>query len=937
MSTRTPACTLPPTSHPCDEPTVVSWQWSPTTDQLFMGGLVELPFANDRPRFDRGRSLLRRILRADVRRHAQRMQQLLIGKRSTFSCDTRVRTPKGILVLHLSASALRGADRQVIHVYGSATLRKPDQPNSQEAAPLELPHSDQASLERSWLAGISALESHDNAQSRWRREQAANRVGSRLLAHVTHELKNAINAVGGYGEMIEASANAADQPKIAQWAASIARARDHARELIDDVLEACRIEAGQAPAEISEFDVLPVVEEVLAISQPIAAHYKNTVHLEIAANIGSMRSDKVKLRQILINLMSNAAKFTQEGRITLSAQRHSDDQIWFDVTDTGVGMSATQIERLFQPFSQVGEKVDSRGSGLGLHITRSLCRLVGGVISVDSSPGEGSRFRVALPADATLDHTTIVDGSRPELVIGAVGGLSTLDPQVALMRSTWQFMSHIFEGLTQFDDKGRIVPSLATRWFAVDATTWLFELRTGVRFHDGTEFSGEDVLATFTRLLQRRMKDPSIGTIVSDFEEYRLLAPHKLLIRSKSPWPTLPAEISEILIINRRFAAAAPDEFDTMKAVVGTGPYRLLSGRPNAQLRCEAFADHWKGMPAWRSILLCFIPDESHLVDGFAAGQFDVIDNLHPHGQHHIRDLPDVEVVSCPGSGLYYLALNTNIEANSCVTDHGGTPLATNPLHDIRVRKAMSLAIDRSFLCNKVMMGNAKPAGDVVLSTLDGSNPANRPDRYDATKARELLTDAGYPNGFRLTLTSPDDMAFLPLTRAISLMLSSVGIETRYHALDRATFFDNHFRGNSAADLIAWYDTTGEASYTLRNTLGTMNPDRRVDGGDMRRYRNADFYSVLRAALITGDQQDRITLLQRACAVAAADLPVIPLVEPSACWAVRKEYRVRTNVLGMTWAWFVERTSDPEDSGPLVSGQRPAEIGHQIVGMLDSH
>lgn len=907
-ATLSTAASNPPAS---SDAAALLWQWDPTSDRLFVNGDTESALLVGRDTITSGRLFLRRLHAADLRRHVQRMNQLTSGVRRSFNCASRIETAQGPATLRLEALPLRAGDGRVLQIYGSAILwiDDPCQPTA-PVQPAQDRDIDSSCLEQSWLAGISALEAREFAQARLRRVEELNKRHSMLLAHVTHELKNAINAVGGYGDMIEADAIASDRPHIARWAASIAQARDHAKELIDNVLDACRLDAGQSPVEIDKFDLLPALEEVVAIAQPLADRNTNRIALDAASAPMSMRSDQLKLRQILINLLSNAAKFTHNGQISLTVRHDGDGKAVFEVADSGVGMTRSQLDRLFKPFSQVGDRIDRRGTGLGLHITHNICRLLGGTIGVESVAGQGSRFRVTLPIDATIDPALVAEGVRPELVIGTVEGLTSLDPHVPLLRSTWLVMGHMLESLTEFDEDKRVIPSLATRWFAVDSRTWLFELRSGVRFHDNSEFSGEDVIASFQRLERRNKIDPFIGAVVSGFAEYRLISPYKLLIRTKRPWPTLPAEMSEMFIINRRFADADSEAFDSLAALVGTGPYRLTSAGLGQQLRCEAFAGHWRGPPAWRSVMFRFIPDEVDLVDALAAGRIDVVDDLHPHGQRHVQDVPDLSIASCDGGGFYHLAVKTSPATNPRVTDRAGRPLPTNPLSDVRVRKAISYAIDRQFLCKHIMMSNAKPAGDVVPSSVDGSNPDNRPDHYDPKAARRLLAEAGYADGFSLALTTPDDMAYLPLAQAISIMLSSIGIDTRYEALDTRAFYANHFQGDFAAALTIWHDTTGEASYTLNHLLGTINADEGIGSGNVGRYSNADFDRVLQKALMTGDRDERIKSLQEACAVGIADLPIIPLVEPSACWAMRRGYRVHANLLGMSWARFIERVPD---------------------------
>lgn len=282
-----------------DDAAGLLWQWDPSNDRLYFNGDTTSPLLSGSEAIASGRSFLRRIRRTDLRRHAQRMQQLLAGTRRSFRCASQVHTNNGLATLRLEALPLRSGDGRILQIYGSATLHT-ESPcdDGQSANPTGTGNIDSSCLERSWLAGISALEASEFSQAKLRREEALSKSQSMLLAHVTHELKNAINAVGGYGDMIEADAVATDQPRIARWAASIAQARDHAKDLIDNVLDACRLEAGQSRVEIDSFELMPTLLEVTAIAQPLADRHANRIELEASCAPASMNSDQLKLRRI---------------------------------------------------------------------------------------------------------------------------------------------------------------------------------------------------------------------------------------------------------------------------------------------------------------------------------------------------------------------------------------------------------------------------------------------------------------------------------------------------------------------------------------------------------------------------------------------------------------------------------------------------------------
>jgi len=240
------------------------------------------------------------------------------------------------------------------------------------------------------------------------RDQAeqANRAKSAFLANMSHELRTPLNAIIGYSELLEDEARERDLEEMAEDLGRIHQAGDHLLKLINSVLDLSKIEAGKHVMNLERFSVAGLVQECLSTLQPLLD--KNRIELEYhcAEDVGEMLADSLRVRQSLLNLLSNAAKFTHDGRVTLAVSRQLQGPagkekpfLVFVVSDTGIGIAEEQIGQLFQSFSQADNTISSQygGSGLGLAISRSLCRLMGGDITVSSRLGEGSRFEMRLP------------------------------------------------------------------------------------------------------------------------------------------------------------------------------------------------------------------------------------------------------------------------------------------------------------------------------------------------------------------------------------------------------------------------------------------------------------------------------------------------------------------------------------------------------------
>jgi PAS domain S-box-containing protein len=247
--------------------------------------------------------------------------------------------------------------------------------------------------------------------------EAANIAKSQFLANMSHELRTPLNAVIMYSELLQEEA---EDQKIQGFAPDLEKIRSagkHLLALVNGVLDLSKIEAGKMELYLETFDIPAMLKDVELTVQPLVTKRSNHLKIDVPQGIGSMSADLTKTRQILFNLLANASKFTEHGTITLAARRlDSPDRISFSVADTGIGMTAEQVQRLFQRFSQADASTTRRfgGTGLGLAISKRFCQLMGGEVTVTSEAGKGSTFTVLLPARVPR----LIPESPPELANG---------------------------------------------------------------------------------------------------------------------------------------------------------------------------------------------------------------------------------------------------------------------------------------------------------------------------------------------------------------------------------------------------------------------------------------------------------------------------------------------------------------------------------------
>jgi len=257
--------------------------------------------------------------------------------------------------------------------------------------------------------------------------QAANLAKSSFMANMSHELRTPLNAIIGYSEMLEEDAQAAGQDQNVQDLQKIKLAGKHLLTLINDVLDISKIEAGKMGLYVETFSVDTLVRDVSMMIESLLGKNKNSMSVDISPEIGQMSTDVTKLRQTLFNLIGNANKFTEAGKIELKVRRKTEgskDWVSFEVSDTGIGMTQEQREKLFTPFTQADSSTTKKygGTGLGLTISRHFCNMMGGDITVKSELGQGSTFTVKLPA--VIDQPQDVDNEN-ELLLEDQGKSNT--------------------------------------------------------------------------------------------------------------------------------------------------------------------------------------------------------------------------------------------------------------------------------------------------------------------------------------------------------------------------------------------------------------------------------------------------------------------------------------------------------------------------------
>jgi PAS domain S-box-containing protein len=282
-----------------------------------------------------------------------------------------------------------------------------------------------------WLDITERKRAEEALEDKSRELEAASKHKSQFLANMSHELRTPLNAILSYSQLLLEEAEDLGQHGFIPDLKKIHGAGAHLLGLINDILDLSKIEAGKMDLYVEKFDVLALVQDVVALVRPLVEKKANTLNVRCADDLGAMRADVTKVRQALFNLLSNAAKFTENGTISLSVSRAPSDgvdSVTFAVADSGIGLSPEQASKLFQAFVQAESSTTRKygGTGLGLAISRHFCQMMGGDIAVESELGRGSTFTIKLPAEVAGPVTSSEPGMEPTAGPLAAGGFRLL-------------------------------------------------------------------------------------------------------------------------------------------------------------------------------------------------------------------------------------------------------------------------------------------------------------------------------------------------------------------------------------------------------------------------------------------------------------------------------------------------------------------------------
>ncbi|MEA2021765.1 MAG: ABC transporter substrate-binding protein, partial [Candidatus Caldatribacteriota bacterium] len=471
------------------------------------------------------------------------------------------------------------------------------------------------------------------------------------------------------------------------------------------------------------------------------------------------------------------------------------------------------------------------------------------------------------------------------LVFGSSGDAVRLDPADVTDGESIQRMDNIFEGLVEYEAGSVLIqPCLATSWEpSADGTEIVFNLRKGVKFHDGTDFNADAVVFSFAR-----QYDPNHpyhqygewaywGYMFGDVEKMEKIDDYTVKFVLKRPNASIMTSLAMFTVNIVSPTNAEKYKGDAFKNPCGTGPFKFVEWLKDDHITLEANENYWRERASLDKLIFKVIPDPSARLMNLETGEVQGIEYPNPADLDRIKANNDLTLMSQPGMNVGYMAMNTGygyIDANkNGVRDIVDEPLVKTPgyyepLTKKKVRQAINMAIDKQSIVDNIYMGTAIKAKNGMPPFMLGYNDAIDDYPYDPAKAKQLLTEAGYPDGFEVTLyVMPVSRPYMfdppKIGEAIQSYLAAVGITVKFYQVDWGTYLQETEQGNHQMCLLGWTGDNGDPD-NFMNVLYGANACSIGSAGNYAFYNNEENQELLSAALATYDEEKRAEYYRKA-------------------------------------------------------------------------
>ena len=480
------------------------------------------------------------------------------------------------------------------------------------------------------------------------------------------------------------------------------------------------------------------------------------------------------------------------------------------------------------------------------------------------------------------------------LRVADVGDVQSMDPHSLNETLQLSFTASVYEALVGRGKDMALTPLLATKWTQVSPNVWRFDLRKGVKFHDGTSFTADDVVFSFNRAA-----DPGgdMRGYTASFKEVRKIDDHTVEIETTAPNPILPDVISNVYMMSKKWCEEnkAEKPVDRRKGVEntasfkanGTGPFRLKERQPGTRTVIVRNLNYWDKVDTnVDEVVFTPIGSDATRVAALLSGEIDVMEPVPLQDVERVKANPNFVVLQGPELRTIFLGMDQKRDELLFSSVKG-----KNPFKDVRVRKAFYQAIDIEAIKTKVMRGAATPTALMVGPGVRGFQPdMNKRFPYDPEAAKKLLAEAGYPNGFEVTMNCPNDRYVNDgaICQAVAANLARIGVKINLQAETKVSYFPKILSRNTSFYLLGWTPSTGDAHDAMFALMATPN-DKGQGQFNLGSYSNAKFDELTTKIQSETDQKKRNEMIREAFKIHQDEVGHIPLHQQALAWGMAKK------------------------------------------------
>ncbi len=485
-----------------------------------------------------------------------------------------------------------------------------------------------------------------------------------------------------------------------------------------------------------------------------------------------------------------------------------------------------------------------------------------------------------------------------ELRVGVAAMATSTDPHFHRSGYNMSLRENISDALVYANTyNGKLEPRLATNWENLDETTWKLQLNSDARFSNGNSFGVDDIIYSFCRVPNVEGSPGAFTGFIRDVKDIRDGGDGSVIMETSGPNPVLLRSLAKIGIIENPTGQLlkydkeqcgndqwlSSEKFNDGTISSGIGPYTVTKFTAGVELILERNSDYYGERPFFSKVTVKSIPENGARIAALLGNNVDLINSVPINGIERIQNEGSFELASTPATRLIFLGMDQESEPTPKVSGTNDK----NPFKDIRVRKAFNLAIDRQGIVDKIMGGIASPTSTIVTESLFGANPDLKLYPYDPEQAKKLLAEAGYPNGFTLTLNAPSDRYVngSQVAQAVAQMLAKIGIDITLETFPKSVYFKKASAFEYSVYLAGSGADTGEGLYQTIHIAGTRDKTKGWGGANRARYSSSVTDGYLRKGQVTLDEKKREALVRDALKQVYDDYGLIALYHEMGVWA----------------------------------------------------